>query len=159
MHFLAHNWSCSNSFCSNFDSKALNTLRLRQNGHHLPDDIFNEFSWIKMYEFWLKFHRSLFPRVQLTIFQYWFRKWLGADQVTSHYLNCWFTMTAYIFEKWWNSNMYQIQTKNSIKIICHDIICEDFKAHLHRINRKYMKLYFRLPVFNHLNLSTLPLLS
>ena len=27
--------------------------------------------------------------VQLTIFQHWFRQWLGADQATSHYLNQW----------------------------------------------------------------------
>ena len=33
----------------------------------------NGFSWMKMYEFWLKFHWSLFRRVQLTIFQHWFR--------------------------------------------------------------------------------------
>ena len=32
----------------------------------------------------------------------------------------------------------------------------DKYMHLYRINRKYMKLHFRLPVFNHLNLSTLP---
>ena len=31
------------------------------------------FSWIKMFEFRLKFHWSLFLRVQLTIFQHWFR--------------------------------------------------------------------------------------
>ena len=31
------------------------------------------FSWMKMFEFRLKFHRSLFLRVQLTIFQHWFR--------------------------------------------------------------------------------------
>ena len=31
------------------------------------------FSWMKMFEFRLKFHRSLFPVVQLTIFQHWFR--------------------------------------------------------------------------------------
>ena len=35
--------------------------------------ISNAFSWMKMYEFHLKFHRSLFPRVQLTIFQHCFR--------------------------------------------------------------------------------------
>ena len=45
----------------------------------------NGFPWMKMYEFWLKFHRSLFLGVQLTIFQHWFRWWLGADQATSHY--------------------------------------------------------------------------
>ena len=45
------------------------------------------FSWMKMFEFRLKF---LFWRVQLTIFQHWFRYWLGAVQGTSHYLNqCW----------------------------------------------------------------------
>ena len=33
----------------------------------------NGFSWMKMFEFRLKFHWSLFPRVQLTIFQQWFR--------------------------------------------------------------------------------------
>ena len=33
----------------------------------------SEFSWMKMFEFRLKFHWSLFLRVQLTIFQHWFR--------------------------------------------------------------------------------------
>ena len=49
----------------------------------------NVFSWMKMLEFRLKVHWSLFIRIQLTIFQYWFRWWLGADQATSHYLNQW----------------------------------------------------------------------
>ena len=47
------------------------TLRQRQNGRHFTDDsqttFSNVFSWMKMYEFWLKFHWSLFLRVQLTI--------------------------------------------------------------------------------------------
>ena len=47
------------------------------------------FSLMKMFEFRLKFHWSLFLRVQLTIFQHWFRWWLGAVQATSHYLNQW----------------------------------------------------------------------
>ena len=47
------------------------------------------FSWMKMYEFRLKFHRGLFLRFQLTIFQHWFRYWLGAVQATSHYLKKW----------------------------------------------------------------------
>ena len=33
----------------------------------------NAFSWMKMYKFWWRFHWSLFPRVQLTIYQHWFR--------------------------------------------------------------------------------------
>ena len=33
----------------------------------------NAFSWMKMYQFWLRFHWNSFPRVRLTIYQYWFR--------------------------------------------------------------------------------------
>ena len=33
----------------------------------------NTFSWMKMCEFRLRFHWSLFLRVQLTMFQHWFR--------------------------------------------------------------------------------------
>ena len=33
----------------------------------------NAFSSVKMYEFRLRFHWGLFPMVQLTIFQHWFR--------------------------------------------------------------------------------------
>ena len=41
----------------------------------------NAFPWMKMYEFRLIFHWSLFLGVQLTIFRHWLRK--------SHYLNQW----------------------------------------------------------------------
>ena len=41
----------------------INTLRLRQNGRHFADDTFNAFSWMKMLEFRLTFHWSLFLRV------------------------------------------------------------------------------------------------
>ena len=47
------------------------------------------FSWMKMFDFRLKFHWSLFRGVELTIFHHWFGKWLGAVQATSHYLNQW----------------------------------------------------------------------
>ena len=49
----------------------------------------NQFYWIKMYEFFLKFHWNLFLSVRLTIFQHWFKWWLRAGQATSHYLNQW----------------------------------------------------------------------
>ena len=45
------------------------------------------FSWMKMYEFRLKFCLCL--KAQLTKFQHWFRKWLGVYQATSHYLKQW----------------------------------------------------------------------
>ena len=44
----------------------------------------NEFSWMKMCKFRLKFHWSLFPMAKLTIFQNWF-----AWPASSHYLNQW----------------------------------------------------------------------
>ena len=49
----------------------------------------NTFSWMKMFEFRLKFHWSLFLRFHLAIFQHWFRYWISAVQATSHYLNQW----------------------------------------------------------------------
>ena len=49
----------------------------------------NPLSWLKICEFWLRFHWSLLLRFQLTIFQHWFREWLRTDQVISHYLNQW----------------------------------------------------------------------
>ena len=65
-----------------------NTLRPRQNVRHFPDDYSNAFSWMMMYEFRLKFHRSLFLRFKLIIYS-----GIGSDnglapvQATSHYLN------------------------------------------------------------------------
>ena len=49
----------------------------------------NTFSWIKMYKLRSIFHWRLFLMAQLTLFQHWFRQWLGAFQATSHYLNRW----------------------------------------------------------------------
>ena len=43
-----------------------------------------------MVEFRFKFRWNLFPGLQLTINQHWFRQWVGAEYATSHYLNqCW----------------------------------------------------------------------
>ena len=44
------------------------------------------FSGMKMCEFRLNFHWSLFPRVQSTMMYHWFRCWFGAKQTPSHYL-------------------------------------------------------------------------
>ena len=81
------------------DSSVSNTVTPQcHNNEHIGRDkmdaIFqttcsNAFHWIKMYRFQLRFHWSLLPRVQLTIFQRWFREWFGAGQATTHYLNQW----------------------------------------------------------------------
>ena len=55
------------------------------------------FPWMEMFEFRLKFHINLFLMVQLIILQHWFRKWPGADQATSHFLNQWWpTLVTHI---------------------------------------------------------------
>ena len=41
-----------------------NTLKLRQDGRHFPDDIFIYIFWMKMYKFHLRFHWGLVPRGQ-----------------------------------------------------------------------------------------------
>ena len=69
--------------------QSFNTLRSRQMDAISQTTFSNAFSWMKMFEFRLKFHWSLFVRFQLTILQHWFRYWLGAVQATSHYLNQW----------------------------------------------------------------------
>ena len=57
----------------------------------------NAFPWMKMHEFRLKCHWSLFLRVELTIFQQCFRLWLGAVQATSHNLNQWWLVYRRIY--------------------------------------------------------------
>ena len=67
-------------------------------------------SWMKMLEFRSRFHWSLFLRVQLTIFQHWFRQWLGAGQATSHYLNQWWLV-------YWR--IYASLGLNELNALCH----------------------------------------
>jgi len=66
-----------------------NTLRPIQSGRHFPD-IFKCIFLNKNLYILIKIYRwNMFTRVQFTIIQHWFRWWLGADQMTSHYLNQW----------------------------------------------------------------------
>ena len=71
---------------TSFITIKINTLRLRQNGCHFLNDIFkgiflNENVWIS-----IKISLNFVPR---GLIKHWFRKWLGAGQVTNHYLNQW----------------------------------------------------------------------
>ena len=74
----------------------------------------NWFSGMKLCEFRLKFHWSLLVRVKLTIFQHWFRWWIGADQAPSHYLNQWWLVYWRIYaslglnELKWIANWHEI---------------------------------------------------
>ena len=71
----------------------------------------NGFSWMKMLEFRLRFHWSLFLRVQITIIQHCFRWWLGAGQATSHYLNQWWLVYWRIYA---SLGLNDLTTPNSI---------------------------------------------
>ena len=66
------------------------------------------FLWMKIYKFRLKFHWCLFLRVQLTISQLWFRKWVGAYQTTSHYLNQWRIYASLGFEELTKFSMLRV---------------------------------------------------
>ena len=57
----------------------------------------NRFSRMKMYEFQLKFHWSLFLRVKLTIYHHWFRYWLDPSQATNNYLKQWWLVNQCIY--------------------------------------------------------------
>ena len=57
----------------------------------------NAFSWTKTYEFRFRFYWNLFLGVQLTIYQHWFRWWLGAVQPTSHYLGQWWLVYRRVY--------------------------------------------------------------
>ena len=77
---LLKHWLCGNIF----------KLDLTHWGRDIVADISqttisNEFFWMKMCKFWLRFHWSLFPRVKLTIFHHQYSAW----SATSHYLNQW----------------------------------------------------------------------
>ena len=100
---------------SSHDNQTLNTTKLRTKSRYFTNywniltywgrdelnisqtTFANVFSSVKMFEFWSKFHQSLFPRFQLTIFQHWFRLWLGAVQATGHYLNQWWLVYRRIY--------------------------------------------------------------
>ena len=79
----------------------------------------NAFSWMKMFKFRLRFHWRLFPRVQLTIFQHWFRKWLGAGQATSHYLNQWWLDYWRMYA---SLGLNELIKRPSIWSLCHDSV-------------------------------------
>ena len=114
----------------------INTLRLRQNCRHFADNIFKcTFFNENVYDFRLRFHWGLFLRFQLTIFQHWFRSWLGDNQVTSHYLNRWWIIYWRIYaslglNKFWKleNDLLQVKHVKTIstawypKLLLHDNI-------------------------------------
>ena len=105
-----------------------NTFRPRHMDAIWQTTFSSAFSWMKMFEFLLKFHWSLFLRVKLTIFQHWFSQWLGAYEATSHYLNQWWLVYQRIYAslgpneltmwKYWSCLLSALQQ-----------CCAEFKIH------------------------------
>ena len=86
---LAHNWFVQGlSFQFNFTHWNLDKMATIS-----TDDISYVSSRMRNFVFRFEFScfRSLLLRVQVTISQHWFKKWLGTEQVSSHYLNQWWT--------------------------------------------------------------------
>ena len=78
VHLIAWHWSshCWLDYWCKYASLGLNDLTHwgRDKMAAVSQTTFsNAFSWMKIFEFRLKFHWSLFLRVQSTIFQHWFR--------------------------------------------------------------------------------------
>ena len=85
----------------------------------------NGFSSMKMYEYRLKFHWSLFLCVKLTIFRHWFRKCLGAGQATSHFLNQWRLVCWRIYASLGLSELTKFTCVLVVNYLCrHNAWCE-----------------------------------
>ena len=87
----------------------LNTLRPRQMANISQTTISDVFFWMKIYEFCLIFHWSVFLRVKLAS-QHWLRWWLCTDQATNHYLNQWWLIYCRIYES---------HALNELNVQCH----------------------------------------
>ena len=76
-------------FCAGQGNQSINSLRPRQFWCHFADNIFKCIFLNIMWKIRWRFHWGMFLGFELTIFQHWFRSWLGTDQATSYYLNQW----------------------------------------------------------------------
>ena len=76
-------------------------------------------------------------RVQLTIFQHWFRKWLGTNQATTHYLNQWWPMlpTDICVTRPQRVNIHQYKLKLIRKIMI--LWSKDVALYPHKHNTRF----------------------
>ena len=91
-----------------------------------------------MYQCQLKFHWSSFLKARLTKFQHWFRKWLGADQATSQYLNQWWFDYWRIYASLGLNKLILILVANSLYLTwpVHNVsfICHPYDWHWSHAN-------------------------
>ena len=63
--------------------------------------------------FWLTFDWSLFLRVKLTIFQHWFRHWLGVEKIFIYRFNIWISLyTSDLFVAIWPNRQIRYWQNN-----------------------------------------------
>ena len=132
---------CPGQNSSHFD---INTLKPWQMVAILQTTFSNTFSWMNRCGIRLKFRWSLFLRVQLIIFQYWYRKWLGAYQATGHYLNlCWLVYWRFLCTRpqWVNLVGWQ-----NITLSLHHFP----KLHLHKYDKTYNNDPRMVPIITNL---------
>ena len=78
----------------------------------------NTFYGTKMFNFLFKFYWNILPRVHLTISQHCFRWWLGAEDMTNHYLN-----------QWW------------LRILAHKCVTQPRWVYCHQCEKKHKTWY------------------
>ena len=97
---------------------------------------------MKMYQVRLRFHWSLFIRIQLRIFQLWFRYSFGTEQATNHYLNqSWHSLLTHIFvtrpqwfNQWRNVSFVWGRLKDIVSCIVFNL--KNGCVEISRVNRK-----------------------
>ena len=110
-NWLRQNWLNIRNLCANISMTYLKTFNtLRDKVIVILKCIF----LIEIYKLRLGFYWSLFPRVQVTTFQHWFRKRLGAVQATNHYLNQWWLVYSHIYPSF---GFNELKMRIRIKVI------------------------------------------
>ena len=97
----------------------IKTLKARRNGRHFADKRLKEFSWMKIYEFWLLYRWSLFLRFKLTIFHHWLRLFMDDVKFSDAYMRRLASVS-------WQRNDYSLfvftkcQSKSVIQLNCEE---------------------------------------
>ena len=95
------------------------------------------FSWTKIHELRFRVHWNLFLMVESTMFQHWFRYWLGASQATGHYLKQWWLVYWRIYG---SLELNEVRFIHSLSC-CYERLCFVFPTHdkFHKWRGKIVK--------------------
>ena len=96
---------------NNTETVTYHTLRPSQNGRHFADAIFecifmNENVWIS-----LKISLKFVLKVELTIFQHWFRWWLGDKPLSAHVMVNILTHISVTRPQWVKSRQFEFMNR------------------------------------------------